>query len=86
VVLANQPTYPQSRAYVLKLHCDAAPAEGRLNGLIENIATGKRFVFSSAEELIATLVRDAVDLRTQTDTSSADSTCSQMGAPHDLET
>ena len=74
MVLANQPTYPQSRAYVLKLHCDAAPAEGQLSGFIENIATGKRFVFSSAEELIATLVRDAVDLRTQTDTSSADST------------
>ena len=74
MVLANQPTYPQSRAYVLKLHCDAAPAEGQVSGLIENIATGKRFVFSSAEELIATLVRDAVDLRTQTDTSSADST------------
>jgi hypothetical protein len=74
MVLANQPTYPQSRAYVLKLHCDAAPAEGRLSGLVENIATGKRFAFSNAEELIATLVRDALDLRTETDTSSADST------------
>jgi hypothetical protein len=80
MVLANQPTYPQSRAYVLKLHCDAAPAEGQVSGLIENIATGKRFVFSSAEELIATLVRDAVDLRTQTDTSSADSTLQSNGS------
>jgi hypothetical protein len=86
VVLANQPAYPQSRAYVLKLHCDAAPAEGQVSGLIENVATGKRFVFSNAEELIATLVRDALDLSTQTDATSADSTRQSNGAPHDLET
>ncbi|HTX25053.1 MAG TPA: hypothetical protein VMD03_10385 [Steroidobacteraceae bacterium] len=80
MVLANQPTYPQSRAYVLKLHCDAAPAEGRFSGLIENVATGKRVVFSNAEELIATLVRDAIDLSTQTDTSSADSIVQPNGS------
>jgi hypothetical protein len=74
VVLANQPTYPQSRAYVLKLHCDAAPAEGQVSGLIENVATGKRFVFTNAEELIATLVRDSLDLSNETDPSSAGST------------
>jgi len=80
VVLAKQPTYSQSRTYVLKLHCDAAPAEGRLSGLIENVATSQRFAFSNSEELIAALVRDALDLSTQTDTSSADSILQPNGS------
>jgi hypothetical protein len=72
MVLTRQPTYPQSGAYVLKLHRDAAPAQRRLVGLIENVATGKRFVFSNAEELIATLVRDAPDLGNAADITPVD--------------
>jgi hypothetical protein len=73
VVLANQPTYPQSRAYVLKLHCDAALAEGQVSGLIEHVATGRRFAFSNAEELIATLVSDSLS-QTATETLAVDGT------------
>ena len=69
MILASQPTYPHSRTYVLKLHCDAVPAEGHFIGLLENVATGKRFGFSNAEELIAALVRDALASSTQTDIS-----------------
>jgi hypothetical protein len=72
VVLANQPAYPQSRAYVLRLHRDSAPAEGRVSGLIENVSTGTRFAFSDAEELIAALVRDAGESAIQANTPSVD--------------
>jgi hypothetical protein len=60
--LAIHPSYPHSRAYVLKLHCDAEPANGRYSGLLENVATGRRFTFASAEELLACLARDALDI------------------------
>ena len=63
MILATHPSYPQSRAYVLKLHCDAEPAHGRFSGLIENVSTGRRFVFASADELIASLARDSLDIR-----------------------
>jgi hypothetical protein len=64
VVLANQPTYPQSRTYVLKLHSDAVPEAGHVSGVIENLTTGERFRFVNGEELIAILAgesRDSVD-------------------------
>jgi len=59
MVLNAQPTYPTSRSYVLKLHRDAALAEGRLIGRLENLWTGEHFDFASAEELLACLVRAA---------------------------
>jgi hypothetical protein len=64
MVLANKPTYPQSRTYVLKLHCDALPESGHVSGVIENLTTGKRFPFVNGQELIAILAgepRDSVD-------------------------
>lgn len=58
MTLAVHPSYPNSRAYVLKLHRDARPASGRFVGRLENVTTGEQFVFGSAEELLACLVRD----------------------------
>lgn len=56
--LATQPSYPNARAYVLKLHRDTCPGNGTFTGRIENVTTGESFVFESAEELIAALARD----------------------------
>jgi hypothetical protein len=58
MILATHPSYPASRAYVLKLHRDARPGAGRFIGRIENVASGEAFAFASAEELLACLVRD----------------------------
>jgi hypothetical protein len=58
MILATHPSYPNSRAYVLKLHRDARPRQGRLIGRLENVTTGEQFVFGSAEELLACLARD----------------------------
>lgn len=40
---------------MLKLHRDARP--GRIFGRLENVASGEHFVFASAEELLAILIR-----------------------------
>jgi len=58
MILAMQPSYPNSRAYVLKLHRDARPATGRFVGRLENVTTGEQFAFDSIEELLACLARD----------------------------
>jgi hypothetical protein len=59
MILAIHPSYPNARAYVLKLHRDARPATGKFVGRIENVTTGEQFVFGSAEELLACLARDS---------------------------
>jgi len=59
MILATHPNYPQARAYVLKLHRDAHPGNGKFIGRLENVTTGERFVFGNAGELLACLVRDA---------------------------
>lgn len=58
MILATHPSYPNARAYVLKLHRDARPGIGRVIGRLENVTTGEQFVFGSAEELLACLARD----------------------------
>lgn len=55
MVLNTHASYPQEHTYVLKLHRDAAPAEGRFIGRLEHIASGQQFQFDSAEELISCL-------------------------------
>ena len=50
-------SYPQARAYVLTLHSDAAPSEGRFIGRLEHLVSGRQFHFTTAAELIACLVR-----------------------------
>ena len=59
MILAAQPTYPNSRAYVLKLHRDARPGDGRFIGRLENVTTGETFAFSTADELLTCLARDS---------------------------
>ena len=59
VILSTHPSYPNARAYVLKLHRDARPGLGRVMGRIENVTTGEQFVFANADELLACLARDA---------------------------
>lgn len=59
MILAALPSYPSSRSYVLKLHRDARPQDGRVAGRLENVTTGEQFVFASVDELIACLARDA---------------------------
>jgi hypothetical protein len=59
MILKTQSSYPQARSFVLKLHRDAAPADGRLIGRLEHVASGRQFTFSSAEELIASLAQAA---------------------------
>jgi hypothetical protein len=58
MILAALPSYPSSRAYVLKLHRDASPAPGCIRGRLENLTTGEQLEFASAEELVACLARD----------------------------
>ncbi|HTU65775.1 MAG TPA: hypothetical protein VMF52_07490 [Steroidobacteraceae bacterium] len=58
MILAAHPSYPTSRAYVLKLHRDARPAAGKFVGRVENVTTGEQFAFDSVEELLALLARD----------------------------
>ena len=59
MILVTHPSYPHSRAYVLKLHRDARPGAGRVMGRLEIVTTGEQFVFSTADELLACLARDA---------------------------
>ena len=59
MVLSAHASYPQSQTYVLKLHRDAAPAEGRIVGRLEHIASATQFTFNSAAELIDCLIRSA---------------------------
>ena len=61
MILKTQASYPQTRSFVLKLHRDAAPAEGRLIGRLEHVATGKQLTFNNAEELIACLAACTTD-------------------------
>jgi hypothetical protein len=58
-------TYTNARSYVLKLHRDAAPADGRLIGQLEHIPSGRRYAFASADELIARLAAAVADCSTE---------------------
>lgn len=58
MTLNSQVNYPSIRTYVLKLHRDAIPADGRIFGRLESLSSGKQFDFSSAEELLARLAQD----------------------------
>ena len=69
MILKTQASYPQARSFVLKLHRDAAPAEGRLIGRLEHVASGKQFAFNSAAELISCLAQGVA-----ADTPSRDAT------------
>jgi len=53
-------SHPSSRSYVLKLHRDARPQEGRVFGRLECMASGRSFAFANAKELLRCLVLDCV--------------------------
>ena len=61
MVLNAQTSYPHDKVFVLKLHQEASPANGRLVGRIEHVATGHQCHFGSGEELLACLVRGDIN-------------------------
>jgi hypothetical protein len=63
MILKTQTSHPQSLSFVLKLHRDAAPGEGRLIGRLEHVASGKQFTFGSADELLAHLASAVVEMQ-----------------------
>jgi hypothetical protein len=65
MILKTHASYPQAQSFVLKVHRDAAPADGKLIGRLEHVASGKQFDFNTAEELIACLVRSVAEIRSQ---------------------
>ena len=67
MVLNTESKYPNRRAYVLKLRCDATP--GALTGRLENLLTGRQHEFLCAAELIASI---AADLASAADERAAD--------------
>jgi hypothetical protein len=54
--LNSEAKYPNRRAYVLKLRADATP--GALAGRIENLVTGRRHEFASADQLLHSIDSD----------------------------
>jgi hypothetical protein len=56
MILDTQASYPHSQTYVLKLHRNAAPADGRIVGRLEHVASGHQFPFNTWDELIACLI------------------------------
>jgi|GEM_PF-1099150 len=64
MVLSPVISYPQSLAYVIRLHHDCARDARVFAGRVEHVASGRQFEFGSAEELIACLVRDAASNNT----------------------
>ena len=61
MTLKPHSSYPQARSYVLTLHHDADPAEGRIIGRLEHVVSGRQFHFTSLEELVACLARSTAD-------------------------
>lgn len=55
------PDYPSSASYVLKLHRDAQPRQGQLNGRVVHMASGDSADFASAEALLAWLLLHAAE-------------------------
>jgi hypothetical protein len=65
MTLNPHPNYPSSGCYVLKLHRDAQPASGALNGRLEHIVSGDSFEFASAEALVDWLLEHAAQVLPQ---------------------
>ena len=59
MVLNAHASYPHGQTYVLRLHRDASPAQGRIVGRLEHVSSGHQILFASADELIAGLIRAA---------------------------
>jgi hypothetical protein len=61
MILNAQASYPHAQTYVLKLHRDSSPRQGRIVGRLEHVASGLQFHFSSGEELLACLEQPLVE-------------------------
>jgi len=59
MVLNAQSSYPHEHVYVLRLHHNASPRDGRIIGRLEHVDSGHQFHFGSSEELIACLASGA---------------------------
>jgi hypothetical protein len=59
MVLSADTKYPSRRSYVVKLSSDATPEA--LVGRLENLVTGRRSDFASAQELLRLIVGDIID-------------------------
>lgn len=59
MTLKPQATYPNRRAYVVKVRSDAKP--GALAGRLENLVTGQQREFESGSELLESIARDLED-------------------------
>jgi hypothetical protein len=58
MTLNPQPSYPNARSYVLKLHRDAQAEGNELRGRLEHIATGRQVEFRNGHELLDCLARE----------------------------
>ena len=60
MILIDTPTYSSDHTYVVRLHRDARPRQGELQGRLEHLASGERIFFASGDALIAGMTRMAV--------------------------
>ncbi len=56
MTLKTEAKYPNRRAYVLKVRCDAKP--GVLVGRLENLVTGQQRDFATGRELLESIASD----------------------------
>lgn len=63
VPLDPRPSYPQTLYYVLKLHRDSTPGNGRLRGVLEHVSSGDVIPFQSAPALQAALLVHAAGVQ-----------------------
>ena len=59
MTLTPVPAYSNERTYLVKLHRDADPREGRLVGRLEHLASGERIDFVCGAALLAAMLRHA---------------------------
>jgi len=62
MTLNTFPQFPSHGVYVLKLHRDAVPEQGRLCGRLVHMASGDSTDFGDSAELVAWLQRHAAEL------------------------
>lgn len=56
MTLNPHPNFPSAGCYVLKLHRDALPRQGRLSGRLEHIVSGDSVDFDNGTDLLAWLL------------------------------
>ena len=63
MILNHLPIFPAAGRYVVRLHQDARPAEGRLIGRIEHVDSGDFADFATSQRLIDWLTQHAALLK-----------------------